>query len=37
MRLSKGAAAAILAVAVIPALMLYMLLSWNDWYEGEER
>ena len=36
MEISKAAAAAILIAAAIPALMLWTLLAWGRWLDGEE-
>lgn len=36
MELSKAAAAAILVAAAIPALMLWTLLAWGKWLDGQE-
>ena len=36
MEISKAAAAAILMAAAIPALMLWTLLAWGSWLDGQE-
>ena len=36
MEISKAAAAAILIAAAVPALMLWTLLAWGSWLDGEE-
>lgn len=35
--ISKAAAFAVVVAAIVPALMLWTLLAWDRWLEGEQK